>query len=114
MICHPSEGYYRAYLNILRKSQLALPQGNSVSVLGEVSKPGEVLYGDGIPASRAIAAVGGIARFGDRHHIGIWKNRDGKFVIFSLKALEDKLAGATDPMLEGGDVVIVLEKRIGF
>lgn len=107
-------GYYRAYLNILRTSGLRLPAGNSISVMGKVRRPGEIRYGGGITASKAIADAGGIARFGDWRHVGIWKDRDGQFLILNLKAFEEKKPGAEDPLLEEGDIVIVLEKRLQF
>ena len=104
--------YYHAYLDLIRKPDLRLPAGNSISVIGTVQRPGEVLYGDGITASKAIADVGGLAKFADGRHIGIWKADDGKFLIFDLNAVAEKQPGAKDPVLEGSDIVIVLQRRL--
>jgi hypothetical protein len=107
-------GYrYREYLQALIKCQRPLPDGNSVLVIGKVQRPGEVRYGDGIRASKAIAYAGGLARSARSGAIGIWKDAGGRILVFDLKAVVEKDPSAADPTLSGGDVVIVLENTLG-
>jgi hypothetical protein len=105
---------YREFLEALVKSPFPLPEGNSVLVIGKVLRPGEVKYGDGITASKAIQDVGGLDKFARRRTIGVWKSAEGRFVVFDLKAVMEKKSSAKDPVLTGGDVVIVLENLIIF
>ena len=63
-------------------------------------------------ASKAVAAAGGLTRFADSAQVAIWKARDGWFVLFNLRDVLAKKSKAKDPVLEGGDVIVIKERII--
>jgi len=89
-----------------------LPGDNSVLVLGKVEKPGEILMAmdHSLQGHRRCGRAGA---FRDSHRVAVWKCRDGWLVPVDLKDVLEKKPGAKDPVLEGGDVVIVMEKSSG-
>ena len=107
-------GTYGQFFEMLRKYPGRMPDGNAVLVIGTVARPGEIAYGDGITVSKAIADAGGLGKYADSRHVGVWKRADGWILPVNLKDVMDKKAGAKDPVLEGGDVVMVIERIIGY
>jgi hypothetical protein len=105
---------FREYLEALLKSPFPLPDGNSILVIGDVLKPGEIKYRDGITAAIAIIDAGGLVQFATGHAVGIWKDAEGRFAVFDLKKVLVKDPSAKDPILEAGDVVIVLESKLNW
>jgi polysaccharide export outer membrane protein len=99
----------------LRQKYLQSPQvsvsvktyGKRITVSGEVKAP-RVLGDDGnTTLSQAIANAGGVSELanGERVHIARSKDQHVQDEIFSL---DDVQAGkATDPLLKGGDIVVV-------
>jgi polysaccharide export outer membrane protein len=99
----------------LRQKYLQSPQvsvsvktyGKRITVSGEVKTP-HVLPDDGnTTLSQAIANAGGVSELanGERVHIARSKDQHVQDEIFSL---DDVQAGkATDPLLKGGDIVVV-------
>ena len=76
--------------------------------------PAEIHYGDGIHASKAIEDAGGLSPFADRMHVAVWVAGEARFILFDLRAILEKKPGAEDPILKGGDVVLVRETPWGF
>lgn len=107
------EGFYRGYLDVIRATTMELPTSKMVSVIGRVAKPCSIPAEAGLTAFKAIERAGGMNEFAKDNRVGIWKNKDGKFLIFNAKKrAADPLA--PDPLLEEGDIVVVLQRFIDF
>ena len=99
----------------LRQKYLQSPQvsvsvktyGKRITVSGSVAGP-RVLADDGnTTLSQAIANAGGVAEIGNAERIHIAKSKD-QHVQDDLYNLDDIQAGkAQDPLLKGGDIVVV-------
>src|SRR6516165_9836899 len=99
----------------LRQKYLQSPQvsvsvktyGKRITVSGAVGGP-RVLADDGnTTLSQAIANAGGVAEIGNAERIHIAKSKD-QHVQDDLYNLDDIQAGkAQDPLLKGGDIVVV-------
>ena len=110
---HP-EGYYRAYLEIIRETKSALPVRGAVSVIGHVEKPGAVAFWEKLTVPQAIKEAGAFKEFADSRHVGVWRCKHGQFIIFDWKTLKGKNVDSEVILLEEGDIIVVLEKRISF
>jgi polysaccharide biosynthesis/export protein len=80
----------------------------SVSVLGEVSKPGSFAMGSGAGVLQALAAAGGLTEFSD--HDGIFVIRQGappNRIRFTLSQLTHATGKASAFRLKNDDVVFV-------
>jgi polysaccharide biosynthesis/export protein len=99
----------------LRQKYLQSPQvsvsvktyGKRITVSGEVKAP-QVLADDGATTlSQAIAHAGGVGGVADSTRIHVARSKD-QHVQDELYNLDDIQAGkVTDPMLKGGDIVVV-------
>jgi polysaccharide export outer membrane protein len=99
----------------LRQKYLQSPQvsvavktyGKRITVSGAVSGP-KVLADDGdTTLSQAIANAGGVAQIGNSQRVHIAKSKD-QHVQDEIYNLDDIQAGkAPDPLLHGGDIVVV-------
>jgi len=99
----------------LRQKYLQSPQvsvavktyGKRITVSGSVSGP-RVLADDGnTTLSQAIANAGGVAEIGNSQRVHIAKSKD-QHVQDEIYDLDDIQAGkAADPLLHGGDIVVV-------
>jgi polysaccharide export outer membrane protein len=99
----------------LRQKYLQSPQvsvsiktyGKRITISGEVKAP-QVLADDGATTlSQAIAHAGGVGEVADSTRIHVARSKD-QHVQDELYNLDDIQAGkVTDPMLKGGDIVVV-------
>jgi polysaccharide export outer membrane protein len=83
----------------------------SVSVLGEVTRPGQFQLDQGAGVLQALAAAGGMTPFGDKESIYVIRKRktdgDTLRIRFTYQALTGAQGRATTFRLQGGDVVVV-------
>jgi polysaccharide export outer membrane protein len=99
----------------LRQKYLQSPQvsvsvksyGKRITVSGAVASP-RVLSDDGATTlSQAIANAGGVADIGNAQRVHVARSKD-QHVQDEIFDLDDVQAGkATDPLLKGGDIVVV-------
>lgn len=107
------EGYPRACLDVYKQSNLPADAYKGISVIGRVKHPGAFGWKDKTTLSEIIERAGGFDSFAESNHVGIWRNGKGTVSIVNALAIIAKAPGTYDGPLERGDVVIVLEKRIG-
>ncbi len=76
-----------------------------VSILGEISKPGEYEFkaNSGVSLLRVIAMAGGFTDFAKRHKIAV--RRNGEEIKVDVRAIQEK--GAADFLMQDGDIVSV-------
>jgi hypothetical protein len=125
---HPEyfpEGRPRAFLDEVRRASLPEDAYKLVAVVGALKRPIDLSVrhqvsvftmqprGD-LTVSHAIEAAGGFGDFGDARHVGLWKNESGAFLTVDVRAVEKKEPDARDPVLEAGDIVIILQRRINM
>ncbi len=104
----------------LRQKYLQSPQvsvsvkvyGKRITLSGEVRSP-KVLPDDGTTTlSQAIASAGGTSDLADASRVHVAKSKD-QHVQDELYNLDDIQAGkATDPLLHGGDIVVVEQSGV--
>ena len=105
-------------------SQLATPSqasgpatGNGVTVymLGEVANPGAMVVEPGTTFLQALAAGGGVTRFGATKRLQL-RRADGtgkqKIYTYNVKAIIDGKSTISTPVLKQGDVIIVPQRRL--
>ena len=105
----------RSIAGKLREKYLQSPQvsvsikqyGKRITVSGEVKTP-RVLPDDGnTTLSQAVAGSGGLSELGDTTRIHVARSRDQR-VQDEIYDLDEIQAGkAKDPLLRGGDIVVV-------
>jgi polysaccharide export outer membrane protein len=83
----------------------------SVSVLGEVVRPGQFQLEQGAGVLHALAAAGGMTTFADKDGIYVIRKRQGagdpERIRFTYQALSGAQGRAATFRLQGGDVVVV-------
>jgi polysaccharide export outer membrane protein len=84
-------------------------QESRVQVLGQVEKPGSVVWRKGITLVQAISEAGGFKRFAKKDKIRIVR-RDGEALVVSFDAILD--GTAPDLVLEPRDAIFVDERWI--
>jgi polysaccharide export outer membrane protein len=104
----------------LRQKYLQSPQvsvsvktyGRRITISGEVKSP-KVLGDDGgTTLSQAIANAGGVSDLGNSQRVHIARSKD-QHVQDEIFNLEDIQAGkVTDPLLKGGDIVVVEQSGV--
>src|SRR5262249_52597363 len=83
--------------------------GHSVSVIGQVQKPGEFIMGHHFTVMQALSQAGGLTPFADEGEIIILRHTDGKETSIPFP-YEDVIEGDSldkDILLRPGDVVVV-------
>lgn len=84
--------------------------GNSVSVLGQVQKPGTFAFDTQLDVMQAISLAGGLTPFADKNDIKVLR-RDRSMVQtsipFDYSDIEDGSNLESNILLQGGDVVVV-------
>lgn len=84
--------------------------GNSVSVLGQVQKPGTFAFDTQLDVMQAISLAGGLTPFADKNDIKVLR-RDRSMVQtaipFDYSDVEDGSNLESNILLQGGDVVVV-------
>ncbi len=99
------QGWYHGYFEQYAAADVPQDAADHVLVIGYVRKPGVIPPGDGLTLSQALVEAGGFTDWADHHHVGVWKEKDGSFLIANARQIERK--EATDPVLHKGDMVIV-------
>jgi polysaccharide export outer membrane protein len=104
----------------LRQKYLQSPQvsvavktyGRRITLSGEVKSP-KVTGDDGATTlSQAIASAGGVSELGNAQRVHIARSKD-QHVQDEIFNLDDIQAGkATDPLLKGGDIVVVEQSGV--
>jgi polysaccharide export outer membrane protein len=104
----------------LRQKYLQSPQvsvsvktyGRRITVSGEVKSP-KVMGDDGATTlSQAIASAGGVSEIANAQRVHIARSKD-QHVQDEIFNLDDVQAGkATDPLLTGGDIVVVEQSGV--
>ncbi len=85
------------------------PRGNSVSVLGQVTRPGDIIMTRSLSVMQALSQAGGLTTYADDNDIVILRKVDGKEVSIPFD-YSDVSAGQqleTNIALEPGDVIVV-------
>jgi polysaccharide biosynthesis/export protein len=83
--------------------------GHSVSVIGQVTKPGEFIMGHHLTVMQALSQAGGLTPFASEGHIIILRRVNGKETSIPFP-YDDVVEGDEldkDIVLEPGDVVVV-------
>lgn len=83
------------------------PQSTSVSVLGEISRPGNYTVEPSSGVLQAIAAAGGFTDYASRGSIYVIRRSPAQRIRFTYGSLVDGDSGARMFCLRPGDVVIV-------
>jgi len=85
------------------------PLGHTVNVIGQVSKPGELVMTGNMTVMQALSQAGGLTPFADDNNINILRKRNGK--EFSIDFPYDDIADGDhlekNIDLEPGDVIVV-------
>lgn len=84
-------------------------RGNSVSVMGQVSRPGDVMMTRPINVLQALSQAGGLTTFADGDDIVILRTVDGKrtSISFDYDAVTNGHELESNIQLEPGDVIVV-------
>ena len=83
--------------------------GNTVNVIGQVTKPGELIVGHRITVMQALSMAGGLTPYASQGHIIILHRQDGKEVSIPFP-YDDVVEGREldkNIVLSPGDVVVV-------
>lgn len=104
-------------------SQLAPPRGSrsggsrklSIYMLGEVNSPGIMEVKRGTTFLQALAAGGGVTRFGATKRLQLRRadaNGRQQIYTFNVKDIIDGKSNISTPILQDGDVIIVPQRRL--
>jgi polysaccharide export outer membrane protein len=83
--------------------------GHTVSVIGQVTKPGELIMGHHLTVMQALSQAGGLTPYASQGHIIILRRKDGKETSIEFP-YDDVVNGDEldkDIVLKPGDVVVV-------
>jgi len=83
--------------------------GHTVSVIGQVTKPGELIMSHHLSVMQALSQAGGLTPYASEHHIIILRQEDGKETSIDFP-YNDVVEGDDldkDITLQPGDVVVV-------
>jgi polysaccharide export outer membrane protein len=85
------------------------PLGHTVSVIGQVTKPGELLMGHHITVMQALSQAGGLTPYASENHIIVLRRQGGKetSIAFRYGDVSSGLNLENDIVLSPGDVVVV-------
>ena len=90
------------------KARLPSDADQLISVLRARRTPHTIAPTAGLTVSKAIERAGGFPDFAARRQTRVWKLKEGRYVTVDVKNVLDKKPGAEDPLLDAGDVVIVV------
>jgi polysaccharide biosynthesis/export protein len=84
-------------------------RGNSISVMGQVARPGEIIMTRSFNVLQALSQVGGLTHFADEDDIVILRQQEGKEISipFDYSAVAAGRALETNITLTPGDVIVV-------
>lgn len=83
------------------------PQSTSVSVLGEISRPGTYAIDASAGVLQALAAAGGFTDYASKSSIYVVRRSPAQRIRFTYASLIQSEAGASAFRLRAGDVVVV-------
>ena len=81
----------------------------SISVLGQVTKPGVYDYAPGLTLMRLISAAGGFSEFANKKKIKIVRLVHGEKKVMAVNSLDIINGRKEDPHIESGDIIFVPE-----
>lgn len=83
--------------------------GHTVNVIGQVSKPGEIVMGHGLTVMQALSQAGGLTPYADESGIKILRRKEGKetAIAFDYSDIASGRKLDKDITLNVGDVVVV-------
>ena len=83
--------------------------GHTVSVIGQVTKPGELIMGHHLTVMQALSQAGGLTPYASEHKIIILRQKDGQetSIPFPYSAVISGNDLDKDIILKPGDVVVV-------
>lgn len=94
--------------SLTNQDVVSVDEGRIVFVAGEVEKPGEIAYAEGVTVSEAVMKAGGHSD--SARLAGVYVLRDGDKIAVNLRrVLKGK---AEDPLLQPGDQVVVPESPL--
>ena len=84
-------------------------RGNTVSIMGQVTKPGDIVMGSNLTIMQALSQAGGLTPYADGDDIVILRKTDGKetSIEFDYGDVSRGRHLETNITLEPGDVVVV-------
>jgi hypothetical protein len=117
------KGRPRAFLDEIGRAKLPDDAYKVVAVVGDLKGPVDrsvqhqlsvftMQSRAGLTVSQAIEAAGGFGDFADSRHVGVWKNESGTFLIVDVRAIQNSERDAKDPVLEAGDIVVILQRLV--
>jgi|SRR5579864_749524 len=116
------KGRSRRFLDEVRGANLPDDAYRLVTVIGALKRPldlshhGHEIHVFTMPprksltVSEAVEAAGGFGDFADTRHVGLWKNESGTFLTIDVRAFLTKEPDSRDPVVEPGDIVVVLQR----
>jgi hypothetical protein len=107
-VATPLPPNYGEYL----KGKLSPDADKVISVIGAKQNPHTIPPAQGLTVSKAIELAGGFPDFADRRKVGVWRPKEARFFRVDVKAVLQRTPDAKDPLLEAGDVVIVVMRLI--
>lgn len=83
--------------------------GHTVSIIGQVTKPGEIVMGHGLTVMQALSQAGGLTPYADESSIKILRRENGKetAIAFDYSDISSGHKLDKDITLSVGDVVVV-------
>jgi protein involved in polysaccharide export with SLBB domain len=107
------QGWNHGYFEQYAAADVPADAAAHVLVIGYIKKPGVIAPREDLTLTKALEECGGFTDWADHHHIGVWKNAEGRFIIINAYAVGRK--ATPDPILERGDMVIVTVRwMLGF
>ena len=94
------------------KGKLSPDADKVISVIGAKQNPYTIPPTQGLTVSKAIELAGGFPDFAERRRVGVWRAKEARFFKVDVKAVLQRNPDANDPLLEAGDVVIVVMRLI--
>lgn len=84
-------------------------RGNSISVMGQVARPGEIIMNRPLTVLQALSQVGGLSTYADDDDIAILRTVDGKetSIPFDYSAVANGRKLETNITLKPGDIIVV-------
>jgi hypothetical protein len=107
------QGWYHGYFEQYAAADVPADAADHVLVIGRVNKPGIISPRAGLTLTKALEECGGFSDWADHHHIGVWKEAEGRFIIANARAIAAR--EKPEIPLQKGDIVIVTVRWIdGF
>lgn len=84
-------------------------RGNSINVVGQVARPGDIIMNRPLTIMQALSQAGGLTNFADETHITILRKTDGKETAlpFDYAKVTAGEALTSNISLTSGDVIVV-------